>query len=235
MIAEIKEELHLGDKICICILLYNIALKENQIIEIKGCKLIETIISEFNLNENLIVKNENYDKKLECLSIKDILPVLKNSNVNFLKYVFFYLEKKIILNEIIIPNQNNYLKKNVTYFQLDNRSEHEKKINLTKFEKIYFLKKQSNYEIIGIGGHDTKKDLPFNYSLGTLSEIINNIKHSKQFLGVDSGISHIAGFFQIPSEIIITHTKDKDIQDIEKFYNVFYQSINFFPRFKFFC
>ena len=221
--AGIDPKSHLGDKIISCIILFSVSFKIGESIIVNGCDDTKKIIKLFNFN-NLI---PNYKSEVSPnLSFKSFLPKFKFSKVKWLNIPFIYLGFSYEIKSLLLPkNEINYGDKK-TYFQVDNRSSHKSKISLSKIQKINFILKKSKYNTIGIGGKDTKKDMPFPYHLGDLETIISSMKSAAQFVGVDSGMSHVAGLLGVPSEIFITHRDPEDIKDIIDLYSMLYDKTN---------
>lgn len=224
MLAKIREDIHLGDKIASCVIVHNIARVINVKIELCGCSIIETIVKNLGFDDLLKIKKESGDEfeKFKLFAIKDFLPNIQDTKVIFLSRGFIFLEDNFLLEKVQLPVVDVSKKEDVAYFQFDCRSEHLYKKNITHKKQLSFLKKNAKYEPIGIGGKDTQKNLPYDYFLSDLKSIIEKLKKSKQFVGVDSGISHLCGVLGIPSNIIITHNRPKDIKDIFYFYKMFY-------------
>lgn len=227
--ASINPNCHMGDKIMCCLTLDNYA-KINKIeLSISGCVLTKKICEKFNLKNLKFIESNlkiNYNQ-----SIKNFFSFLKNTQVKCFNHKYIFLNKLLkpkIIETFQSPEFGSVALEDVTFFQLDSRSKHEFKKQLKKQEQIRLIKLFAKFEPIGLGGEETKKILAYKYFLGNFDQIVESIKKSKQFVGVDSGISHIAGVFKIPSEIFITHTKKNDIQDIKNFYKYVYQNeINF--------
>jgi len=121
---------------------------------------------------------------------------------------------------------------NNVYFQFDSRSprNHGKK-PLTPTECRMILSQRSRRSPIAIGGKDTRIYLGgYRYHLGDLFRISKNLLGCRKFIGVDSGMSHLAGTLGVKSEIINMH----DIRSVERelmdFYREMYPSTVSFRR-----
>lgn len=220
--ASIEYGAHLGDKIMSCIILYSISFKLNEKISVSCCEDTKIIIELLEFRDK-IVPNDR-PATLPNLSFKSFLPMLKHSAVKCLSIPFIHIESYCELDSLEIPRQKKYPKKEITYFQVDNRSHHSSKKSLSARQKINFINKKSRFDPVGIGGLDTQMDMPFNYELGNLDHIVNKMKSASQFVGVDSGMSHVAGVLGISSEIFITHRNRQDINDIQLLYSMLYKN-----------
>jgi len=120
-------------------------------------------------------------------------------------------------------------KKQYTYFQFDMRSsDNIQKIKLSSHEMLKFIEKFSNSEdyIVGIGGHNTTpylKEYPFH--LGNVSFIVDSLLCCKNFIGVDSGISHLVGTICGKGDVIISDIVYDSYLEIKKVYEIFYPSL----------
>jgi len=121
----------------------------------------------------------------------------------FLDYLIKKYEYNPFLSQPIESIFNNEKKFNkLTYIQFDKKSNHLKKMKeYTDIEIKSFLK---NKDYHCLGGYDTKKYLKnANYCLGNFEFIIKKLISSNDFIGIDSGISHLAGAMGINSTIYL--------------------------------
>jgi hypothetical protein len=225
--SGILEESHLGDKIMCCIVLYNQAIKYQSKIKVSCGENTKKIINLLGFNDRLIVSNFQFNTNT---SIKYFMKGLEKTEVFCLNYPLIFFEKIPLKIEKSILPPKRLIQGTKTFFQMDNRSHGEFKKPLSKKEKIYWARKYD--DACGIGGKDTKRMLPFPYELGNLESIICKMREAKKFFGVDSGMSHVAGALGIPSDIIITHTRKKDILDISALYNKLYDNVSIRGRLK---
>lgn len=225
---------HLGDTITILILAQNRALKNNWIINVSGPPLTKALFEIFNF-KNLHymegdIMQQNNCSIINLMPFQDFGPLRKNkANVPFLRLNQFELRNKEHdaepITKIILPTlkikQTN--KENICCFQFDSRSIHHGKRQLTYQETINTINKfKKNDKPIGIGGKETIKYNNFDYRLGFLNEIAQNLINSNQFIGIDSGISHLAGALKVKSNIILTATIKKHQEELIEFYKLFY-------------
>lgn len=123
----------------------------------------------------------------------------------FISALVYYLEKEYKFdNTISNPIDCSIIKnkKFNTYAQLDHRSAHPSRtLSSAKIKNIFF----KNNCII-LGGEDTKRYIDGDnviYELGDIDFIIKKLLDCKLFIGVDSGISHLAGCLGINSKIYV--------------------------------
>lgn len=227
MNISIRENIHLGDKLVSLLLAYNIYLAEKVKINLTCCSLLASSINHLGMQHafNVTVGKIYAANK----SISDLIPQLSGTNLIFLNQKILTTKNNYKVAKIELP-QIEVATNNTTTFQVDARSFNscKKEIPMAQLQK--FILKHSRYPLIGIGGPDTKKYKNFNYQLGDLCSSIGHIKRCNQFVGVDSGMSHIAGILNKKSDIIITYSNLKDVNDIMAFYNFFYPNVKCFPR-----
>jgi hypothetical protein len=224
MIASLFDYLHLGDKITCCIALQSLGVQENSTIEVHGCEAVEDLISGLGLDR--LTWRRGFVPLGRDLCLMDLFAFLDGTEIPFFTSPSISVDfQPPKINNIQIPVQNAGLGR-VTLFQFDSRSTNENKKKLSRSESMIFLKKKSRFKAMGIGGHDTKKDLPYEYKLGDLPWIIETMRDAGQFVGVDSGMSHIAGALGVPSDIYLMHKKEKDVKIVERFYKEFYPNTN---------
>ena len=224
MIASLFDYLHLGDKIVCCIALQSLGSQENSTIEVHGCEAVKNIISGLGLDR--LTWGGGFVPLRRDLRLADLFGFLDGAEIPFFVIPSISVEfQPPKINNIQIPVQNAGLGR-VTIFQFDSRSTNENKKKLSRSESMIFLKKKSRFKAMGIGGHDTKRDLPYEYKLGDLQWIIETMRDAGQFVGVDSGMSHIAGALGVPSDIYLMHKKEKDVKIVERFYKEFYPNTN---------
>lgn len=235
MRARIEEWSHLGDKVAACLILDNVAKQAGEVIEVGGDYLIRDIIELFN-TKRLKFSIEKQENKF-LYSINDFFIKLEQ-NVSFFDSEMPFFKSQIIqcdfkalkLKDIELPFVQSH-KERFTSFQFDSRSKSETKKRLGRKESLSFLKRHSRYAPVGVGGLDTKKELPYPYSLGGFKSVAETISKSSQFVGVDSGMSHLAGVMGIPSSIYIMFKQERDVRATESFYKTFYPNTKCFSDF----
>ena len=231
---SINEYTHLGDVIATLILAHNRAMKNNWIIKIHGPGFIKNLFDMFDF-ENLNYINNGLKLPANCSLIK-LIPFkeygpLRNGKATepFLnaRHCFHLKSKedaepitKIILPKTKLKETN---KENVCCFQFDSRSIYYGKRQLTPKEVISSINRfKKNDKPVGIGGPETAKYNNFDYKLGFLNDIGQTLINSNQFVGIDSGISHLAGMLNVKSNIILTSTIARRQKELIEFYNIFY-------------
>jgi len=210
---------HLGDKIASCVILNSLARQAGRTIKVGACADLRDIIEVLRL-EALEFDNQARGSGFEY-SIGELTGVT-DSDIPFLSNRVINTDFKI---DVRTSPDSHYKRKEwdeVTLFQFDSRSQNEKKRGLTRSQSMWFLKRNSRFRPVGVGGTDTKKCLPYEYRLGDLHAIAAEMCRAGQFVGVDSGMSHIAGVMGVPSRIYLMHVEERDIRAVEKFYALFY-------------
>jgi hypothetical protein len=181
---------------------------------------LESICRENNM-EAYVCRQKIYRDLLKCFSFQKIKFVEYSDDAVCLDELFgassweeFWLDrirnslgKHFGLNSVSpshipecnIPKLNT--QSNIVCVQLDSRSA----INLDlQFSKniLNLLNKRYNVKILG--GMDSKKYLgnEFEYSFGDIEHEIKELYNCKFFVGVDSGIAHLAGILGVKSYII---------------------------------
>lgn len=230
----IKEHTHLGDVITTLILAHNRAIKNNWIIKIYGPSFIKILFDMFDFRNLNYIHNE-LKLPANC-SFIELIPfkgceLLKSGKViePFLKdkHCFHLKSKKDAepITKIILPKTKlkETNKENICCFQFDSRSTYYGKRQLTYQEIINSINKfKKNDKPIGVGGKETTKYNAFDYRLGFLNDIGQTLINSNQFVGTDSGISHLAGLLNVKSNIILTATIERRKKELTEFYNMFY-------------
>jgi len=99
----------------------------------------------------------------------------------------------------------------VTLVQLDGRTHKGIGAPMALSEKKQAIKTLAKYPAEVIGGPDTKPYLgdKFKYRVGSLRAITGELLKCRQFLGCDSGLSHLAGALGVPSAVVISKVNDE--------------------------
>ena len=93
------------------------------------------------------------------------------------------------------------------------------------------LNQRSTSNPIAIGGKDTRIYLGgYMYHLGDLFGICKKLLGCRKFIGVDSGMSHLAGTLGVRSEIINMHNIRSVERELMEFYREMYPSTVSFRR-----
>jgi hypothetical protein len=218
--AFVFRHLHLGDKLVSCIALQSLAVQMESRIGVGGCGEAKTLVESLGLD--MLEWKEGLEPAGKNLRLMDFFSFLSGAKIPFFTSLSFAVDfeppkiERICLPKFDVPRSE------ITLFQFDSRSPNENKRRLTRKECMHFLCRKARFRPLGIGGRDTKKELPHEYLLGGLKFIIQSMKSAGQFVGVDSGMSHIAGVLGIPSDIYLMHTNESDIRTVERFYREFY-------------
>lgn len=254
-VAHINQELqingkmqpiHLGDAIICINLLYNRALNTNVPIKIYGPKWIKNLFELFDYGDLEYVGTYAQFEPMN-ISILDLFPRINSGALkdNLASHEFLKLNCFCkISNPTIVPYDKIILPKcrikkqlyNNIYFQLDSRSTNAKdKTPLSTKQSEQFLDYfKSNCSLIGLGGIDTIPYLNYEFVLGDLSKIIHALSKSKMFLGVDSGISVLAGMIEIESKIICLSNTEPRASETIQMYNLFFPNTIVYRKDEFF-
>lgn len=204
--VQIPHHSHLGDTLIALNCLYNRCKATSRKILIRGPVYIEELFDIFDF-DGLFYCGEIKQVNLKPWTVFNILPIdnLSKQNLHwFLYYQIIYSDnfeknypKVWHYPKIkIIPKKSSFDK---TFFQFDSRNWYDNKFDVNKLEKFIYTFKKNIY---GIGGPDTKKyaDRPFN--IGNLKTIASMLLGAKEFVGSDSGISHLACLLQVKTTVI---------------------------------
>lgn len=221
----------LGDLISIAYCLENLGNQKNILFKIKTDadfeKIYTTIFSYFNFKNikfstetnrdiDIIEKIRNFSKNKKCKC--------KNGLFNGCFFICC-LSKFLIEKYKFDPNKSNPIEtpnkfdKKLILIQFDKKSNHLKNTKYSEAEIKSLLKNKSDYYCIG--GKDTTNYLKnANYMLGDLSFIIDKMTKCKEFIGIDSGMSHLAGMLGIDSTIYLKN----DLGCIYEYYSNSYKN-----------
>lgn len=214
--------LHLGDKLACCLSLYSLAEHLNDKIKVRGCNVVRELVSGLCMDR---LEWEHGTTNEATASLSDFFCFLEGARIPFFTTPSVNIDFKIYkMNEARLPSFHAP-RDEITLFQFDNRSQCNKKKKLSRKECMIFLKEKAKFKAVGVGGHETKRELPYDYELGDLKWIIEKMKLAGQFVGVDSGMSHIAGVLGVPSDIYIIHKEEFDVRMLEHFYREFYPNV----------
>lgn len=216
--VSISDTSHLGD--CIVLLILLNSTQERWLV--KGKPIIGALVDALKLN----LDYEQEPCEEGNTSISEILSLPK-SDVHFLNLKYLKSKEPIKVEKVIL---GGFSKNGSQFFQLDAKSHHKNKPPLKLWEKRALIRKFNRGEAIGIGGVDTEKLDGFKYLTGDIFSIISWMENCYHFFGVDSGMSHLAGWFQVPSDIVITHTRKEDYLALRNFYKTMYPSTNCLER-----
>lgn len=241
------QPIHLGDVIVCLNLLYNRQIITNCPIKVLGPTWIADLFEIFDYGK--VYYGGDYDYEITMnVSFMDLFPrincgalVGNKANCGFMDCNCFcnLSNPKIVkYDKIHLPNSKIERKKNNKgFFQFDSRSlqDFKNKSQIPEDQCVKFINyfKKDN-EIFGIGGKETHKYLNYEFLLGDLKQITTYLMGSNLFLGVDSGISHLAGTLKIPSEIICLFDTEPRISEIIQMYNLLYPNTKIYNKFVFF-
>lgn len=203
---------HLGDTIIALNCLYNRYKKTKKQINIMGPSIIGELFEIFDF-EGLVYCGEVKKISLKPITLYEALPlsnyekaIKKNLKTNgvFWFHIFYceqnytttYLNQWYFPKIKILPRESSFDK---TYFQFDSRNPSHASYDKKKLEEFIFAWKKNVY---GIGGPDTKKYANRPYNIGNLKTIAELLLGAKEFVGSDSGISHLACLLNVKTTIV---------------------------------
>jgi len=246
-VMGMMQPIHLGDTLITLNLLYNRAKILNQEFNVFGPSWIEQLFHIFDYKWLKYEGNYEHTKGDPFVSFSDLMPNNKKGYCNACrccrrrrsKQPPTYLDSKfcsisnfkpIEYQKFVLPDNKIFPVRfeNITYFQFDSRSlhcEHKVPLSRKEAEKVISQFKSHNSKVFGIGGTETKSYMNYSFHLGNLTEIAQNLCNSKKFLGIDSGISHLAGSLKINGEIINIHTQEPMVSELIEMYEIFYPTL----------
>lgn len=231
----LKHDLHLGDTIIALLGLHNRFLHTQKPIKLYGRPVVLELLEIFNFKG---INYQSFISKSPNRMIKHLLPRKQTQHFRtyFLNFFCLYSDNFPIYYNLpwsypetkIIKKESSFDK---TYFQFDTRNSfHKDTKKLNEPFITYFLAKYcKNKNIYGIGGPDTKTYLEYPFNVGKLKDICGFLLGAKNFIGVDSGISHLACLLKIKTTLINLHTTQKSNREIKLMYQMLYPEtdINF--------
>ena len=239
-IGNKKQQIHLGDAIVSLNLIYNRYLTTGRTIDVYGVDWIGQLFDLFEYEG--VNFCGPYDYCIEPnISFLQLMPKIdvgvlngNKSDIGFLKSdVFLNINNKTteLYHEFKLPNVKlkSDIKLNETLFQFDSRSlqDVQNKTALSKYQCIESINllKEKGTEVFGIGGIETPRYLNYEFKLGNLIEISKYLLSCKKFIGIDSGISHLAATLRVPSEIICLFNTEPRTSEVIQAYNLFYPNL----------
>lgn len=220
MRASLFSHLHLGDKVACCLAMHSLAEHLDATIKVRGCDAVRELVRGLGMHRLEWEEGPTAGGTNLCLA--DLFCFLEGARIPFFTSpsisVDFEAKK---MDAAALPSFDGP-KGDLTLFQFDSRSQNDNKKRLSRKESMNFLKSKAKFKAVGVGGLETRRDLPYDYELGDLRWIIGRMKSAGQFVGVDSGMSHIAGALGVPSDIYLMHKEEFDVRMVERFYGEFY-------------
>lgn len=197
------------------------AEQEEWNINVRGCESVSDIVDVLKLDR--LHWCGGFEKQKKDVNLSQLFEFLDGANIPFFtspSISLSFAPPKITAMTKRASSDGRRQPK--TLFQFDSRSTNENKKRLSRKESMMFLKSKAKFRAIGVGGVETKRELPYEYFLGNLRQIIDEMKSAAQFVGVDSGMSHIAGALGLPSDVYLMHTSEPEVRMVERFYKEFY-------------
>jgi hypothetical protein len=210
----------LGDKLAIMYLLENHGRISRETHLLLTNALFKSIYNLFKFEHVELVSN--YPTRKDVNIFKDIhRGWLKERN--FVASVCrFFCEELALSPYSCEPLQSKileYQQEDITLVQFDGRTSRRHGVGMNKEEIKLVMGKLANYRVVVLGGPDTRKYLgnKTEYRIGGLRFLVKHMMRCKEFVGCDSGLSHLAGIVGVPSKIVILH-KNQGIENAYKIY-----------------
>ena len=233
--AYIKMDRHLGDSLVCLNLIYSYHVKNNVGVRVFGSSTVKALFDLFDFGGMTFGGGWSESREPE-ICINEFLSKGANPESTFLRNRHMRFDKKLGFDSkgIVLPKCRikRFGRNHNVYFQFDSRSprNHGKK-PLTPTECRMILSQRSRSNPIAIGGKDTRIYLGgYMYHLGDLFGISKNLLGCRKFIGVDSGMSHLAGTLGVKSEIINMHDIRSVERELMEFYREMYPSTVSFRR-----
>jgi hypothetical protein len=233
--AYIKMDRHLGDSLVCLNLIYSYHVKNNVGVRVFGSGTVKDLFDLFDFG-GMTFGGGWSDSVEPEICINEFLSRGANPESTFLRNRHMRFDKKLGFDPkwIVLPKCRikRFGCNHNVYFQFDSRSprNHGKK-PLTPTECRMILSQRSTRNPIAIGGKDTRIYLGgYMYHLGDLFGISKKLLGCRKFIGVDSGMSHLAGTLGVKSEIINMHNIRSVERELMDFYREMYPSTVSFRR-----
>lgn len=229
----LRTDAHLGDYVIILNCLSTRSKITKMPIILHGPVWVKQFLDIYDIPEITYFCHQQY---VHCnCKLKDILP---RNNFNKRRYTYFdhalmlncdslkkiYFEK---CNELKIKIRKRESSFDKVYFQYDTRNNfhfHTKEMHQKDLED--FIKKFKRKNLYGIGGYDTKKYLDRPFDIRELKTNAELLLGCKEFIGVDSGMSHLACSLKVKTTLINLHKSKAVAESINQMYRSLYPQTN---------
>lgn len=128
----------------------------------------------------------------------------------------------------LLNNKNLVKKKRFVFHINNNATQLFRKVHGVNWENIFQSVANLGYEILLLNKEDEvsiqNKNIPIAFFSGSFKELVNVIYESAYFVGLDSGPSHIAAIFKIPSVLFFGPVKPAYRHFTNEFKGYFLQS-----------
>ncbi|MEI8270666.1 MAG: hypothetical protein WCG45_04805 [bacterium] len=240
----IWNETHLGDIIMALNSIYSRNIELGIKFEIYGPSEINYLLDFFDY-QGLIYKDLcNIEVRHMKNSLSSLFPIAITKKLD---YGFTYFTSCNLfsteddcgyISKVYFPKPKQKIyPENVIYFQFDSRSVVERKKKFSTRRIHEFIADNTKFfdgEILGIGGLDTIQYTDkYPLIIGNLNKTLHCLAGSCKFIGIDSGMSHIAGMLGLPGEILVCFDEYKCFCEVEAVYSM-YPNLNcYFRGYKF--
>ncbi len=198
-----------GDQIATIYTLENCGRQTGSVFELCGGN-IEYIAPHFQLQ--YVKTTQDLTNSIHSIEIRSKQSSVEYKTEGYIHYVsrlMLYMQEHFDYNPLkSLPLNTKYVRTvgQENLCQFDSRFlKHNTHIDVTNEEiKIWIRKLSDNKNIRFIGGKDTKIYINnYIFELGDIDFIIQKLMSCKKFVGLDSGMSHLAGALGIPCETIV--------------------------------
>jgi hypothetical protein len=229
----LRSHAHLGDYVIILNCLSTRLRITKLPINLHGPSWVKQFLEIYDVPEITYFCTQN---NIACnYKLKDILP---RNNFKKRRYTYFdhtymfyhdnlqkiYFETCEELKVKIEKRESSFDK---VYFQYDSRNNyhyHAKEMHKKDLED--FIKKFKRKNLYGIGGYDTKKYLDRPFDIRELKTNAELLLGCKEFVGVDSGMSHLACSLKVKTTLINLHKSHVVAESINQMYRSLYPKTN---------
>jgi hypothetical protein len=197
----------LGDQLATIYSLENFGRQKGQTSEVCG-GLSEDLVSLFNLNFVSFSRNKNYSiATVDVRSSPFISSYPKIGYAHYIVRLINTLAESGYQHTIAEPlNLKNSKKQNLSSVlgQFDSRFAKRHEFDLTKEQIRLIIKRIVKKEkILILGGSETQPYCDNEFFLGNIEQLTQIMVAAKKFVGVDSGMSHLAGVLGIESHVVL--------------------------------
>ena len=195
----------LGDALCVLYMLENIGRATGKQSIISDSAICSQICDLMEIEYVSCEKTRQKGVRLGSLHNRYI------RKRHFICSVQNYLKNKMDFNPLdckpLIPKVKTKAKNKITLVQLDGRTIASHGVAMRCDTMRHAINHLTENRVALIGGTDTKKYLGefYEYRLGPLDYLLKEIQSCDEFIGSDSGMSHLAGVLGVKSKTILLH------------------------------
>lgn len=206
----------LGDAVSSVYMLENIGRQSKCEFYLEQGEMANNILKSFDFNNIKIT--DKIGIKLKNLQIKHSQYFLLNFKKWLRKEFTFNFDDFISIK----PKSNVCCKNGKIAIQFDSKSHQRRKVKMYDPEPIIKL---FTKQVEIVGGPGTTAYLPYPVRSSPLPELVSTLLEYDLFLGVDSGISHLAGVMGMPSMVVIA----ENYKTVSSIYKTYYNCVTLSP------